>query len=631
MALTGACPVSAIPRDGLLEIDHPVWVGLNGITARLESVRAFRPVVAMHLSGGSARGLAHLGVLRRLEEAGFLPDLIVTTSAGSVVGLLFAAGVPVDVIADIFLTVDFAELFTAKLPTGGGIADLRGLAALVHELVGDADLAGLPTPAVAVCEDLRSMRRVLLAEGDVSTVLQAAITIPALFDPVECGDMALVDGGLTSIAPMGPFREMADAHIASTTFYGQGLEPKDPFTAFTMAINAAKTRPAVEDIRSMQPFLIRNDVESLTYMGWHRLGEIFRRGYDACSRSLPELTRYLAQRGCALSLPPSPERLRLAAVYRTRWAAIRQRLAAGQPIRLDRAYTALQVHPLLLKLYGEPNRLEERNYAALSWLYEGPAGGVRVGALSDIESRHGAFLDVSAATRGGLAASLRSFLFASDPAGYHLFRSGWPVPLGERLAAGPLARGELLWRAEERRAIAAAGFGMRLAGVRAPDAISGELAVFFERSDLFGPEAELVVRRRFAGPLHVLARGFYRQCWQRDGEISPSYNDFFRGSGRDAAVGSYAVVNTELILRPDDFFLTFWEAVIFRKLELAAFCDVLWDEAARLSGSLHPSVGASLRGDAALGGLLPLSAMLSVGYDLDSEHLVVTLNLGTPY
>ncbi len=637
LALIGATTLDALPREEFLRIDEPIWLGFEKITARLQSVRASRPLVAIHLSGGSARGLAHLGVLERLEEAGIRPDLIITTSMGSAVGLLYAAGVPPDVIADIFLTVDFAELFTAKLPVAGGIADLRGLLALTRELVGEVNVADLPTPTIAVCEDLRSMRRVLLAEGELGTVLQAAITIPGLFDPVGWGNMTLIDGGVGSIAAMKPFRQMADVHISSTAFYDRQLEPDDPFTAVTMAINIAKSRPAVEDINTLQPFLIRNDVEQFPYMGWHQLREIFRRGYDACSRRLPELQRQLAQRGSGLPAPQPPERARRAAELRARWTAIKRRMSAGQRIPLDRGYGAFQAHPVLLRLYRAPNRLEQHNYAALSYLYEGARGGIRVGALSDAAARHGAFLDLYAASHSGLTVSLRSIVRAGDPDElpadatlYHLFRSDWPLPLADRLALGPFIQGELLQESAAQQTAAAAGLRATLTGRTGSACVGGELAVFLETEEIFGPAIEVFFRRRIAGSLHALARGLYRQSLSATDALTPSYNDFFRGSLPDSGMGSYAVINSQLILAPDRF-LTIWEAFIIRSFQLSLFCDALWEEAARHSRRLHPSVGASLQAEAALGGLLPTTVMLSLGYDLDQEDVVFTVNLGAPY
>jgi len=101
IALASACLAPAAePREDFLRIDRPLELGYARVQERLEAVRALRPTVGLHLSGGSARAFAHLGVLRRLEEEGLYPDVVVTNSMGSVIGLLYAAGVPLDVIEE---------------------------------------------------------------------------------------------------------------------------------------------------------------------------------------------------------------------------------------------------------------------------------------------------------------------------------------------------------------------------------------------------------------------------------------------------------------------------------------------------------------------------------------------------
>ena len=309
IALASACLAPAAePREDFLRIDRPLALGYARVQERLEAVRALRPTVGLHLSGGSARAFAHLGVLRRLEEEGLYPDVIVTNSMGSVIGLLYAAGVPLDVIEDIFQYIDFGKLFTLKLPTAGGLADLRGLSALLQALVGEADVAGLPIPVVVVCEDLVSMRRVLVAEGPFGEVLRAAIAIPALFEPVELEGFTLIDGGITNLVPLEPFAGLNEAVISATAFYNRDLEPKDPFTIFTMAVNIGKSRTAVQDLRRYQPLLIRTDVEEFSFMGWHQLARIQGRGYDSCSERIGELRSYLQRAGVPLPAAGPPRR-----------------------------------------------------------------------------------------------------------------------------------------------------------------------------------------------------------------------------------------------------------------------------------------------------------------------------------
>jgi NTE family protein len=631
--LAGACVVlAAEPRDDFLRIDEPRELGLSRVRERLAAVRALRPTVGLHLSGGSARAFAHLGVLKRLEEEGIYPDVIVTNSMGSVVGLMYAAGLPLEVIEDVFRTVDFAELFTLKLPAAGGIADLRGLAALVQALVGEMDAADLPIPAVAVCEDLRSLQRVLLAEGSLGEVLRAAIAIPALFEPVKRDGRVLIDGGITNLAPLEPFAGLTEAVLAVTAFYDPRLEPDDPFTVFTLAINIGKSRTGVQDIHRYQPFLIRADVEQFTYMSWNRLEEIKGRGYESCSSRIEELREYFQRVGVQLPMPDP--RAGVGERYRQRWREVKRRLQAGQSLPLPRGFAALQVHPQSLRLYRAPNRLMQSNLAAVSFLYERGSSGLRLGLLSDLRDRHGAFLELGTAP-GALSLELENYALlrlvdgeVRDSDSYHLLRAGLDWPLAGWLSGGPLLVGELRMPLQggEPQARAAAAWQAR---ARGPGTLAGlQAGGFWAWPRTAGLEAELFLRQRAAGPLHLSGRALLHACGM--GAEAPGYNDFFRGILPSEALASFAVFNADLVLAPS-LALPLWETVIFRELELSAFCDLLWEEPTLLSDRVAPSLGMSLQGEAALWGLLPLRAMLSAGFDLRAERAFVSLNLGRPY
>jgi NTE family protein len=285
------------PKASFFEIDKPIDYGTDRLKERLDALGGEKSLVALHLSGGSARAFCHIGVLKRLEEQGVYPDLIVTNSMGSIIGLLYAAGVPVELMEEIFREIEYADLFTLKIPLGGGLMDMRGLLAVLQELVGSVDISELPLPIVVVCEDLRSMRRVLLSRGNLLTLMQAAIALPVWFDPVKLDEMVLLDGGISNLTPLEAFMELADAHIVSTAFYYRELKSLDPLTVLNLGLNVGKSRTAVRDIKTFDPFLIRNDVEEYTYMGWNQLERIIQDGYDTCDARIGDLERYLRDLG----------------------------------------------------------------------------------------------------------------------------------------------------------------------------------------------------------------------------------------------------------------------------------------------------------------------------------------------
>jgi predicted acylesterase/phospholipase RssA len=634
----------AAPRDSFFAIDQPLAYGLAELETRLAARRAEGPLWALHLSGGSARGFAHLGVLRRLEELGLFPDLLVTNSMGSIVGLLYTAGVPLDIIEDIFRTVKLEELFTPKLPGSGGVLDMRRLLALTEALIGDRDIAGLPLPIVVVCEDLTSMRRVLLARGPFGRVLEAAIALPAVFDPVELEGRLLIDGGITNLVPLAPFAGLTGAAVSSTAFYDRDLSPDDPMTVLHMSINIAKSRSAVEEIKTYNPFLIRTDVEQFTYMGWHSLDEIIARGYRSASMRGEALVSYLSTHGIrpqhpAPALPGEPARL-----YAARWAEIKSRLAAGRPLKLPRGFGAWQIHPLLFRGYRLPNRLEERNYLAAGYLYEKGYGSLRLGALSDLGGKYGGLLHLDTAPAGSLILGLHSHLFftardreITSSYTYQRFSSSLPLLPGPRLVLEPFFDAELrltLPGLAEAHALTA-GLKARFDPGRDHDFIRGRAGWFSRSPGIRGLESELMLRRTLLGPLKLFSRALAVRSWAAGSSagIRPSYNDFFRGIRPDRSLESFVIFNNDLLLAPGEASLDVWETVLVEGIELSAFCDLLWQDPTRpdSAATANPSLGLSLQAEAGLMGLVSMSLTASGGYDLEAEEIFLFLNLGAVY
>jgi len=638
-------PLSSLPQESFFDIDEPLYYGFDALETRLEAVRQDRPILALHLSGGSARAFCHIGVLKRLEESGIYPDIIVANSMGSIIALLYAAGVPLELMEDIFRHLEYSELFTLKIPVGGGFLDVQGLLSLAQGLVGNVDIAELQTPVIVVCEDLRSMKQVILCRGNLLTVLQAAIALPVWFDPVKLDELVLLDGGISNLVPLEPFMELADATVSSTAFYNRELSSLDPLTVLNMGINIAKSRNAVEQIKEHDPFLIRNDVESYTYMGWSRLEEIIRSGYDSCDRRIEELEEYLHDRGIDVS-QGSPNTLQLreqyAEMYAERWSGIKRRMEAGQLLPLPRVFSALQIHPILFRRHRGDNRLLQDNYLALSCSFESGYSGVRFGAFSDLSGSWGALLDLDTALWGRFLIGLDNMVVStldgwdfSDSFTYHHLHCSLPLLLGERAVAGPFLGAEFLLTLPgmEEESFLWAGIDFRLASQGSRDFIQERVAYFFQLPGIHGISNELMFRKRLLGPVHVFSRALLKTSWYPDGEpgISLSYNDFFRGLERSELLDSFAVFNNELVLSPDSLSFDLWETLLLKGFELSAFCDLFLPEAVTLSRKIQPSFGATLIGQIAPMGLIPLTAVLSAGYDLEVQRPFLIFNLGSVY
>ena len=173
-----------------------------------------RPVVAFVLGGGAARGFAHVGVLKALDANGIHADLIVGTSAGSVVGALYAGGIRGDDLLKVAHQLARDEITDWMFPDRGVVRGQR-----LQQFMNDA-LAGRPievlgTPFVAVATELGTGRTVAFNRGDVGMAIRASSAIPGLVQPVTINGIDYVDGGVVSPVPVHVAREYgADIIIA---------------------------------------------------------------------------------------------------------------------------------------------------------------------------------------------------------------------------------------------------------------------------------------------------------------------------------------------------------------------------------------------------------------------------------
>lgn len=173
-----------------------------------------KPKIALALGGGAAKGFAHVGVIRVLEQNGIVPDIITGTSAGSIVGAIYASGVDGEALRYRALRINESDLRDFTFSTSGFLKGEK-LAAMVNQQVDGKKIEQLSRRFGAVVTDLDSGARVVLKSGDTGTAVRASAAIPNVFQPVTINGRRYVDGGLTSPVPVIAAREMgADIVIA---------------------------------------------------------------------------------------------------------------------------------------------------------------------------------------------------------------------------------------------------------------------------------------------------------------------------------------------------------------------------------------------------------------------------------
>ncbi len=167
------------------------------------------PIIGLVLGGGAARGFAHIGVIQALEEAGIRPDLVVGTSAGSVVAALYASGKNGKELQKVAESMEEASFSDWRLPFfKPGVLKGEALARFISSQVGGRQIQDLPMSLGVVATDLDSGRGVLFQRGDAASAVRASSAIPALFQPVLIGGREYVDGGLVAPVPVQFARQM---------------------------------------------------------------------------------------------------------------------------------------------------------------------------------------------------------------------------------------------------------------------------------------------------------------------------------------------------------------------------------------------------------------------------------------
>ena len=271
------------PSD-LLDAVVPFEYGIERFEQRIAASRQGEEPVGLLLSGGSARAFAHIGVIRAFEELGIRPDYLVTNSMGSIVGILYAAGLNSDQIYDIVKNIDPGTLFAMTYPFEGGLIDPLAFIDFIFSYLSETpELEQLEIPIIVITEDARTKRQVLIAEGDVRTVLAASFALPVYFPPVEFREHLLLDGGTTNIVPVEIATKFSDRVIVSTTFYeGKGISLNNPLSLLNVSMDAAKRRQGVLSLlENPQALWIRCDVEDFSFMDFDKVDELSRNGYNS--------------------------------------------------------------------------------------------------------------------------------------------------------------------------------------------------------------------------------------------------------------------------------------------------------------------------------------------------------------
>ncbi len=181
-------------------------------------MRSRKPRLGIALGSGSARGWAHIGVLRALEQAGIVPDVVAGTSIGALVGAAYASD-RLDQLEEWVSQIDWWEIIRYMDVRLGGVEGERLMRAF-GERVGDARIESLAKPFGAVATDLQTGREVWFQNGSLLEAVRASIALPGLFSPVRFQERWLVDGGLVDPLPVSLCRALGAEQVIAVNLNG---------------------------------------------------------------------------------------------------------------------------------------------------------------------------------------------------------------------------------------------------------------------------------------------------------------------------------------------------------------------------------------------------------------------------
>jgi NTE family protein len=255
------------------------------------------PKIGLALSGGAARGFAHVGVLRVLDALGIRVGCISGTSVGAMVGSLYAAGYTPEGIIESGTELKWNRLITPTIPKMG-LTSAKRLESLVSELIGNKEFAELNIPMSVVATDIAGGEEVVFSSGPVAPAIRASTAVPGIFEPVVDGRRAFVDGGVRNNLPSSLARRMgADIVIAvDVNIHRPANElPVNlldvTYRSFTMLMDFA-----AQAGREEADILIQPELGGFSYADLSRAQEMVERG-EAAARSV--LEAYLVPRGQA--------------------------------------------------------------------------------------------------------------------------------------------------------------------------------------------------------------------------------------------------------------------------------------------------------------------------------------------
>ncbi|AOK48709.1 hypothetical protein WT60_07415 [Burkholderia sp. MSMB617WGS] len=257
-----------------------------------------KPVrIGIALGGGAARGFAHVGVLKALEARGIPIELVAGTSAGSVVGALYASGMNALQINKLALAMDEASISDWATPfRSRGLLQGVALQNFINKTLGNRPIEKMTKPLGIVATDLKSGQPILFQRGNTGLAVRASCSVPSVFEPVRIGDREYVDGGLVSPVPASFARRMGADFVIAVDISARpdGATTGNPIEMLLQTFTIMGQTIKTYELDKYADVVIRPNLAAMGGSDFNQRNAAILAGEEAVARIMPELQRKLA-------------------------------------------------------------------------------------------------------------------------------------------------------------------------------------------------------------------------------------------------------------------------------------------------------------------------------------------------
>lgn len=264
-----------------------------------------KPMVAVALGGGGARALVNIGVLKALEEEKVPVDLVVGTSMGAIVAVLYGSGMPIEQMEQLVVEAELPKMFHLNFPFHKSVLDTKELNYFLEACAPVKNLEDFVIPTALLSMDLNRGVKYVQTTGPISLAVQGPYAIPIFFPGQQVGDFFLVDAGIQELTPAKTAKVLgADLVIATTAFDELPYDTYDTSMHSTVRlINIIKDNYSNPIVNEYSDLVISHDVGKYSFMDFHLAKDFVELGYEETKKRIPEIKKLLQEKKIALQDP----------------------------------------------------------------------------------------------------------------------------------------------------------------------------------------------------------------------------------------------------------------------------------------------------------------------------------------